>query len=500
MPASASACICARVNHRASWISRPSTSITSDDARAQEPQHQAGGQRPGLVAEVGHLVHHDAGLLRDLASYGVLERLPRLEEAGQRGVPPGRPHVLPSEQQTLVRRSGLATGDGHDHGRVGARELAPAAVDARAARVPPCRTSSRPPQRGQCRVANSHSASPIAWKTSGACSTASPARCGRRPRSPTQSSPSALTRVEDEREPHASVPLAQQHARPLAGRLGRRHPRAPPRRRAAPGCRPRRGPAIPGSAQAASSQALSARRSPTRSWGSAASATCGYLTPGRLVRRAGAVAGQPGHDRVPEDGGHGVPSECGVITKYHLSHRNWVVRPTTTTADASSTRDRVDVTRPPIPGAGHQAGPTSKQIADHARGRRGRREDVERIGDRPDARPPGPRARPPRDEHEQRRASQDDQPASERRAVSQRAQPRVRTVAGDVTPGMLRVAVSRQVADHQAGDDRPQHRKRARGRRSPSPRRSAPSAGRPHGHVGATWSAARKPPRRPRGP
>ena len=46
-----------------------------------EPQHQAGRQRPRLVAEVGHLPHRDADLLQHLAPYGVLERLAGLAEA-----------------------------------------------------------------------------------------------------------------------------------------------------------------------------------------------------------------------------------------------------------------------------------------------------------------------------------------------------------------------------------------------------------------------------------
>ena len=55
--------------------------MSRDSGPAAEAQHQARRQRPGLVAEVGHLADDDAGLLGDLAADGVLERLPRLQEA-----------------------------------------------------------------------------------------------------------------------------------------------------------------------------------------------------------------------------------------------------------------------------------------------------------------------------------------------------------------------------------------------------------------------------------
>ena len=99
MPASASALISARVNQRASSISASSTWISVDSARAEEAEHQAGRQRPGLVAEVGHVADEHPDLLGDLAAYGVLEGLPRLEEAGQGRVAPRRPGGLPAEQQ-----------------------------------------------------------------------------------------------------------------------------------------------------------------------------------------------------------------------------------------------------------------------------------------------------------------------------------------------------------------------------------------------------------------
>ena len=84
-PDRAAAASSARVHHRASSISAPSTSISVLSGTTGEAEHQARRQRPGLAAEVGHLAHPDADLLVDLAAYGVLERLPRLAEAGERG-------------------------------------------------------------------------------------------------------------------------------------------------------------------------------------------------------------------------------------------------------------------------------------------------------------------------------------------------------------------------------------------------------------------------------
>ena len=69
-----------------------------------KPEHQAGGQRPRLVAEVGHLADRDAGLLGDLAAYGVLEGLARLAEAGQRREAARAASVLAAEQHAA--RSG----------------------------------------------------------------------------------------------------------------------------------------------------------------------------------------------------------------------------------------------------------------------------------------------------------------------------------------------------------------------------------------------------------
>ena len=78
------------------------------DRAADEAEHQAGRQRPRLVAEVLDVADHDAGLLEHLAAYGVLERLPRLAEAGQRRVAALRPDRLAAEQAALVLAARLA--------------------------------------------------------------------------------------------------------------------------------------------------------------------------------------------------------------------------------------------------------------------------------------------------------------------------------------------------------------------------------------------------------
>src|SRR5947209_15203477 len=56
------------------------------DGSRFEPEHQGRGERPGLAAAVDDVVDDDTGLLADLPRYGVLQRLPRLDETGERGV------------------------------------------------------------------------------------------------------------------------------------------------------------------------------------------------------------------------------------------------------------------------------------------------------------------------------------------------------------------------------------------------------------------------------
>src|SRR5215212_3012866 len=102
----------------------------AEGCASPESQHQAGRQRPRLVAEVGHLSDCDAGLLHHLSPDGVLKGLARLQEAGQGRVPPSGPGVLPAEQQGFLLSTRLAVRDRHDHGRVDARKLAAVALAA----------------------------------------------------------------------------------------------------------------------------------------------------------------------------------------------------------------------------------------------------------------------------------------------------------------------------------------------------------------------------------
>ena len=100
-------------------------------------------QRPGLAAEVGHVAHRDAGLLEHLAADGVLDRLARLDEAGQGRVPPLRPHGWRPSSSALVGLTRLAVGDDHDDGGVGARELLAAAARCSRSTWPACSTRAR---------------------------------------------------------------------------------------------------------------------------------------------------------------------------------------------------------------------------------------------------------------------------------------------------------------------------------------------------------------------
>ena len=276
VPASASARISSRVNQRASSISEPSTSISVSTARAGEADHQAGRQRPRLAAEVGHLPHLDAGLLLDLAAYGVLHRLARLDEAGERGVAPLGPQRAAPEQRALVGAAGLAVGDDHDHGGVGARELVAAAVGA-VQHVP-----GLPGLERACRSAGS-SAWPRATRPGR--SRAAPAvrrRWSRRPATGTHGAQhhplvavaGRVLRVDDHREV-----LARRRARRAAHAGRRAPPAARPsqigRRPAAPVAPAITSTRVAGSAQRSSSQSSSVRSSPWRSWACCDSATCG---------------------------------------------------------------------------------------------------------------------------------------------------------------------------------------------------------------------------------
>ncbi len=228
MPASASARISSRVNQRASSISEPSTSIVVCDGPPREADHQAGRQRPGLAAEVGHLADPHARLLLDLATHGVLHRLAGLHEARERGVAPLRPQRAASEQGPLVGAAGLAVGDDHDHCRVGPRELVATAAVA-VQHVPglawlewppaPRAEAGRPEPLGEPDRVQHHR--PVGDRLVGQ-------RLHHRAQhDPLVTVAGCLLRVDDDREVLDAVTLAQQHPQPV-GCLRGRDPDEPP--------------------------------------------------------------------------------------------------------------------------------------------------------------------------------------------------------------------------------------------------------------------------------
>ena len=78
--------------------------------------HQRGGERPGLARMIGDAADRDAGLLLHLAPHRLLDRLARLQEAGERRIHAGREARLPAEQ------AALAVDRQHDHHRIDARK------------------------------------------------------------------------------------------------------------------------------------------------------------------------------------------------------------------------------------------------------------------------------------------------------------------------------------------------------------------------------------------
>ena len=286
VPASASALISSRVNQRASSISSPSTSISVVTRAGEEAEHQAGRERPRLVAEVGHVADHDADLLQ--RPRGV--RRPRgvspgSHEAGQRRVAALGPDRLPAEQAALV---------------VGRLAEVTSMITAGSVRgncgVPhSCTRSTWPAARGLERAAAARAEpvangatrpAPSAWKTSGAPASAWSARCGssaaqRRPSS--SGSPARLGRVDDHREPGTAV--AARRAAPAARRA--RPPARPSRPRRRTGRIRVAGhdqhPGRPGRPSARSSQASSVRRPPTRSCACADSAMSTAYVAGKLT-------------------------------------------------------------------------------------------------------------------------------------------------------------------------------------------------------------------------
>src|SRR5262245_56758965 len=243
---------------------------------------------------------------------------------------------------------------------------------------PASRGSSRPPQRGQCRVANSHSASPIAWKTRGACSTPSDARYGSRPRRPVQPSPSAYdgsttsaNQTRPSRSPSSTlVPsdgastAATQGMTPSSGRS--RVPATTSTRE-------------PGPAHARSSQSASARLSPTRSWEPAASSRCGNVTASRLAR-APPVADPGSREPMGPRRDHEVPPQPPELESESHHHHG--------AGDGDADAGRGEAPGPV--GSGPPRGADQYGVPQEAgRGRIGG-EDEQRVGDGPDPGPQGP--------------------------------------------------------------------------------------------------------------
>ena len=67
-PSASAAASSSRVNHRAASISSGRSRSSVPSARGREAEHQGRRERPGLVAEVGHLADLDADLLGHLAA------------------------------------------------------------------------------------------------------------------------------------------------------------------------------------------------------------------------------------------------------------------------------------------------------------------------------------------------------------------------------------------------------------------------------------------------
>ena len=82
-----------------------------------EAQHQRGGKRPGLRSDVRRVPREDARLLAHLTHHGLFRRLSRRDEAREDGAAPARPSRPATQQQPALVL------DGHDHHRVGPREV-----------------------------------------------------------------------------------------------------------------------------------------------------------------------------------------------------------------------------------------------------------------------------------------------------------------------------------------------------------------------------------------
>jgi hypothetical protein len=79
--------------------------------------HQRGREGPGLAHHIADRMDRDAGFLLQFARDRFLDRLARLDEAGERGIAAGRPAMLAAEQHPS-----LMLGE-HDRNGIDAREM-----------------------------------------------------------------------------------------------------------------------------------------------------------------------------------------------------------------------------------------------------------------------------------------------------------------------------------------------------------------------------------------
>ena len=100
--AAAAASISARSNQRTSASSSSPGARVAPLGHRAEAEHQRAGERPRLGGDVGDRVERDARLLEHLAPHRLLERLARLDVAGQEREAALRPARLAAEQQAVA--------------------------------------------------------------------------------------------------------------------------------------------------------------------------------------------------------------------------------------------------------------------------------------------------------------------------------------------------------------------------------------------------------------
>ena len=115
-PSASAAASSSRVNHRAASISSGLEPQVGAERPGREAQHERRRERPGLVAQVGHVGDLDPDLLGHLAGDRRGERLPRLDEPREHRHPVAA-EPLPARQEDAV----VGVDDRHDDGHVGAR-------------------------------------------------------------------------------------------------------------------------------------------------------------------------------------------------------------------------------------------------------------------------------------------------------------------------------------------------------------------------------------------